>query len=102
MLPLLTAMNGLSASSALEVNRLGDEFLARAALALNQHRASAWRDLRHEIEDLKDLVALSHDVAVAVTLSKRTAQLRVLTYKAPLLDARCRQSREACRCPRAW
>ena len=102
MLPLLTAMNGLSASSALQVNCLGDEFFSRAALALNQHRAAAWRDLGHKIEDLKDLVALSNNVAVAVTLSKRAAQMRVLTHKATLLDARCRQSQEACRCPRAW
>ena len=68
------------------MNGLGDEFFARSAFALNQHRASARRHLGHKIEDLQDLVALSDDVAVAETLSKRAAQMRVFADEVPLLD----------------
>ena len=86
MLPLLTATNGFSAARALEVNGFGDEFLAGSALALNQHRASARCDLRHEIENLEDLFALSDDVAVAEAFSKRATQMRVFAHQLPLLD----------------
>ena len=41
---------------------LGNDLLARAALALNQNRRPAGRDLRHEVEDAQHALAFAHDV----------------------------------------
>jgi hypothetical protein len=64
------------------VDGLGDELLAGAALALNQHRRAAGRDLRHQVEDLEHDLALAHDVGEVVALLEGALELQVLFFGA--------------------
>ena len=50
-LPELTVMNALSARAESPMKRAGDELLAGAALALNQHRRAARRGARDQVVD---------------------------------------------------
>ena len=56
------------ASRRVQVNRLRDKLFSRTALALNQNRRAAGRDLRNEVKDLKHRLALADDVFEVVAL----------------------------------
>src|SRR6185369_608745 len=71
---------------ALEMNRFRDQFFSCTAFALNQNRASAYRDLRDKIEHPENLFALSNDVAVAEPGLQCAPQLQVFAHQLPLLD----------------
>ena len=89
------------AARGIQMNRLGDQFLARPALALQQHRRAAGRDLRDQIENLKHGLALAHDVFKVVALLERAFQLNVFFFRL-LAERRLRARRPAVsRCPRA-
>ena len=62
--------------------RLGDQFLARAAFALDQHRRPAGRHLRHQVEHAQHRVALAHDVREVVALLERALELQVFFLNA--------------------
>ena len=63
------------------MNRLGDQFLARPAFALQQHRRAAGRHLRDQIENLQHGLALAHDVFKVVALLERALQLNVFFFR---------------------
>jgi len=62
------------------VDRFGDEFLAGAALALDENRGTAGRDLRYKVEDLEHDLALAHDISEVITLLEGTFELQVLFF----------------------
>jgi len=64
------------------VNGLGDEFLACAALALNQHSGAAGGHLGHKVEDLEHDLALAHNVDKVVALLERALELQVFFLSA--------------------
>ena len=68
---------GLVAARRVGVDGLGDDLLARAALALNQNRRPAGRHLRHQVEDAQHALALAHDVREAVALLEGALELKV-------------------------
>src|SRR5579862_5097633 len=67
------------------MNRLGDQFLARPALTMNQHRRSRWRHLCDQVEYGEHLLAFPDDVWKVVPLLQRALELDILlTQPAPL------------------
>ncbi len=67
----------------IQVQRFGDHFLARAALALQQHGGAAVRHLRHQVEDLQHRLALADDILEVVALLEGALELNVLLFGAP-------------------
>ena len=65
---------------------LGDEFLARAALAQDEHRSAARRDLAHLLEQVLHRRRLAHDRVEPETLVEHLAQVRHLVAQLPVLD----------------
>ncbi len=68
------------------VDCLGDEFLAGAALAANQHGGTGGGDLRDEIEDGEHLLALANDAREVVALLQGALELHVFFAQAAALD----------------
>ena len=66
-----------------QVNGFGDDFLAGAALALQQHGRAAVGDLRHQVENLQHGLALAHDVFKVVALLERALELDVFFFGPP-------------------
>ena len=60
------------------MNRLGDQFLARAGFAGDQNGRTARRHLHHQIEHAQHAVALADDVGETVALLERALELRIL------------------------
>ena len=65
------------------MNRFRDQFLARAALAADQHRRTRRADLRHKIEERQHLFALADNVRETRALLERPLQLNVLFAELP-------------------
>ena len=63
------------------MNRLGDQFLARPAFALQQYRRAAGRHLGDQIENLQHGLALAHDVLKVVALLEGALQLNVFFFR---------------------
>ena len=61
----------------IQMNRFGDQFLARPAFALQQHGRAAGRHLRDQIENLQHGLTLAHDVLKVVALLQSALQLNV-------------------------
>ena len=68
---------GLVAPRAVLVEGLGEELLARAALAEQQHGGGRGRHLADGLEDREHLRALAHQVVEAVLVLEPLAQERV-------------------------
>ncbi len=68
------------------MNRLRDQLLACAALALNQYGRTAGRYLRDEIEEAKHRFAFAHDIFEVVSLLQRSLQLHNLFFSAVASD----------------
>ena len=64
----------------IQVDGFGDQFFARAALALQQNRRPAGRDLRHQVENLQHGFALAHDAFKVVALLQRALELDVFFF----------------------
>ena len=64
------------------MNRLRDQFLAGAALALDQDRGTARRDLRDEVEEAKHWLALADDIFKVVALLQRALELNDFLFGA--------------------
>ena len=81
---------------------LGDELLAGAGLAANEHRGVGGRDLLHQAQDLPDGDALPDDVAVRVDQLDLGLEVVALGLQPVLqpLDLRrdCRSASSRCRC----
>jgi hypothetical protein len=73
---------GLVAARRVGVDGLGDNLLARAALALNQNRRPAGRHLRHQVEDAQHDFALAHDVGEVVALLEGALELKIFFFGA--------------------
>ena len=71
---------GLVAARRVGVNRLGDQFLAGSAFALDEHGRAAGRHLRHQVEDAQHDFALAHDVGEVVALLEGALELQVLFF----------------------
>ena len=69
------------------VDRLGDQLLARAGLALDQDRALGPGDVPDQLEDLVHLRVLADDVVEAVILLELLAEPQDLVLQGPLLRA---------------
>ncbi len=67
----------LVAARRVGVDGLGDDLLAGAALALNQDRGTAGRDLRDQVEDAQHDLAFAHDVGEVVALLEGALELKV-------------------------
>ena len=65
-----------------QMNGLGNKFLAGSALPLQQHRGTAGRDLGHQVENLQHGLALAHDVFKVVALLQSALELNVLFFRA--------------------
>src|SRR5258708_19414284 len=63
------------------VNRLGDEFLARAAFATDENRGARRRDLRDEVQKHLHFVALADNVREAEALLQGALELDVFIAK---------------------
>src|SRR5207302_3529450 len=72
----------------ISVDGLGDEFLARAAFALDQHRRTAGRDLRNQVENLEHDFAFAHDVFKVVALLEGALELLIFLFHAPAVNSR--------------
>src|SRR6266567_6250558 len=70
------------------MNRLGDEFFSGTALALDQDRGAAGRDLRNQIEYTQHDFAFAHDVGEVVALLERALELQILFFGAMPRDGR--------------
>ncbi len=68
------------------MNRFGDQFFSGPALALQQHRRAAGRNLRHQVENLQHRLAFADDVFEVVTLLEGTLQLNVFFFRAVPCD----------------
>ena len=77
---------GLVAARRVGVDRLGDQLLAGAALALNQDGRAAGRNLRDEVEDRQHGLALADDVFEVVALLESALELEVLFFGAVARD----------------
>ncbi len=77
---------GLVAARRVGVNGLGDQFLAGAAFALDQHRGAAGRDLGHQVEDAQHGFALADDVGEVVALLEGALELQVFFFGAVARD----------------
>ncbi len=64
-----------------QVNRLGNQLLARAAFALQQDGRPAGRHLRHQVENLQHRLALADDVLEVVALLQRPLELDVFFFR---------------------
>ncbi len=80
--PVLTGTNGLVAARRVGVNRLGDQLLAGAALALDQDGGAAGRDLGDEVEEPEHRLALADDVFEVVALLQGALELDDLFFGA--------------------
>ncbi len=63
------------------VNRLGDEFLTRAAFPTDENRGARRRDLRDEVQKHMHFVALADDVREIEALLQRAFKLDVFIAK---------------------
>ena len=79
---------GPVAPRGIQVNRLGDQLLARPAFALQQHRRAAGCNLRDQVENLEHGFALAHDVLKVVTLFERALELNVFFFRFLASDGR--------------
>ncbi len=79
---------------AVVVNRAGDELLARARLALNQHGAVHRRDELQALEDGLHRGALADDVAEAIPIAQLRTQLGVLLPQSWLVHGRREHARQ--------
>ena len=68
------------------MNRLGDQFLAGAALAGDQHGRARGRDLRDQVEHGENPFALADDVREIVALLQGALELHVFFAQAPAFD----------------
>ena len=68
------------------VNRLGDEFLACAAFAVNQDGRARRRHLADQVEHREHLVALADNVGEVVALLQSALELDVFLAQAAALD----------------
>ena len=71
---------GSVASRRMQMDRLGDQFFARSALALQQNGRAAGRDLGDEVEYFQHGLALAYDVFEVVALLKSALELNVLFF----------------------
>jgi hypothetical protein len=69
------------------VQRLGDQLLAGAALALDENGRAAGRDLGYQVEDPQHRLALADDVFEVVALLERALELDILFFGAMPGDA---------------
>ena len=84
------------------VNRLGDQFLTGAALAVDQHGGARRRHLRNQVEHGEHLFALADDVGEIVALLQRALQLDVLFAQPAALDGDAIPARSVRRSTTAW
>src|SRR5258707_6920770 len=68
------------------MNGLGNQFLAGAAFALDQHRGAAGRNLPNQVKDAEHDLALAYDVFKVVALPEGAFQLLVLFFGAAARD----------------
>ena len=68
------------------MNRLGDQFLARSAFAVNQHGRARRRHLADQVEHGQHLVALADDVGKVVALLQGALELDVFFAQAAAFD----------------
>ena len=68
------------------MDRFGDQLLAGAAFALQQHGGAAGRDLRDQVEDAQHGVALADDVLEVVALLEGALELDDLFFGAAAAD----------------
>ena len=73
---------GLVFARRVGVDGLGDELLAGAAFALDEHRGAAGRHLGDKVEDLEHDLAFAHDVGEVVALLEGALELEVLFFGA--------------------
>src|ERR1019366_4997859 len=66
---------GAVAARRVHVDGFGDQLFAGAAFALQQHRGTAGRHLRHQVEDAQHGLALADDVLEVVALLEGALQL---------------------------
>ena len=95
-----TATNGPPRAVARVVDRPRHQFLARPALALDQHRAAQARHVPRQLEDLHHARALADDVLEAVLLRQLLAQDGVLALQVLDLDDAAHQQRDLLRVAR--
>jgi hypothetical protein len=69
------------ATGGIQMDRLGDEFLASPAFALQQHGGAAGSNLRDEVENLEHGLALAHDVFKVVALLERALELNIFFFR---------------------
>ena len=100
--PVLTGMKALSARVRSRMNGLGDEFLARAAFAGDQHGRARRRHLRDQIEHGQHFFALADDVGEVVALLQRALELDVFFAQAAAFDGQRHLRDAARRSTRAW
>ena len=81
--------NGFVRARRRRMNRLGNQFLARSTLAVNQHRGAGRRHLSHQIEHREHFFALPDDVRKVVALLQGALELDILFTQAPALDGLC-------------
>ena len=74
----LTLMNGPGRARAVVVDRVGDQLLARAALAADQHRGVAARDLGDQVVDLLHRPGVADDVRGPEAVLQFLLQAQVL------------------------
>ena len=91
MAPQLTATKGLSRRGLVEWMARGDQLLAGAALAGDQHGGRAVRDLADGVEDLDASAALADDVSKRCCGLQLLPELPVLGRAAAFARARSRR-----------
>ena len=72
----------LVAARRVGVNGLGDEFLAGAAFALDEHSGAAGRHLGDQVEDPQHDFAFAHDVGEVVALLEGALELQIFFFGA--------------------
>ena len=90
----LNADEPLIRPRAVVVNGPGDQLLAGAGLALNQHGAVHRRDQLEALEDLLHRRALADHVVEPVAIAKLRAQFGVLLPQTRLVDGRRQHARQ--------
>ncbi len=75
MAPVLTGMNMRVAARGVGVDGLGDELLAGAGFALDEHGGAAGRNLRDGVEQAQHGLGLADDVFEVVALLERALEL---------------------------
>ena len=81
---------------------LGDQFLAGAALAGDQHRRARRRDLRDQVEHRQHLFALADDVRKVVALLESALELDVFFAQPAAFDGQRDSARSVRRWTTAW